>query len=117
MLPSLAVGALRTLVAALEETAGDRLVGVYLHGSLTQDAFDRARSDIDCLAVVRRDLTGPQFQTLGRILRHAAKSNPWVRRVQMQVLVRGRLLRSDRRGAIYQFGALKRGGSDGNPIV
>jgi hypothetical protein len=35
----------------------------------------------------------------------------------MQVLLKGRLLRPDTRGYLYQFGALRRSGSDGNPII
>lgn len=35
----------------------------------------------------------------------------------MQVLRQHRLLRPDDRGYLYQFGVLKRSGSDGNPLV
>jgi predicted nucleotidyltransferase len=110
-------GALRALTAALDQILGSSLVGAYLYGSLTQGAFDPARSDVDCIVVVRRDLTHARFRELAAWLAHAAAADDWIRRLQMQVLLRGRLLRSDTRGALYQFGVLRRSGSDGNPII
>lgn len=115
--PSPIAGTLRVLTAALDQILGSSLLGAYLYGSLTQGAFDPARSDVDCLVVVRRDLTDAQFRKLAAWLAHAADSDAWIRRLQMQVLLRSRLLRADTRGALYQFGALKRSGSDGNPII
>jgi predicted nucleotidyltransferase len=115
--PAPVASTLRALTTALDAILGANLVGVYLYGSLTQGAFDPARSDVDCLVVVRRDLTDSRFQKLRAWLAQAATSDPWMHRVQMQVLVRGRLLRPDTRGALYQFGTLKRSGSDGNPII
>jgi predicted nucleotidyltransferase len=115
--PSPVAATLRALTVALDQILGSTLVGVYLYGSLTQGAFDSARSDVDCLVVVRRDLSDTQFRKLRAWLAWAAASDPWMRRVQMQMLVRGRLLRADTRGALYQFGTLTRSGSDGNPIV
>ena len=108
---------MRGVATALVQILGDKLTGIYLYGSLTQHAFDAARSDVDCLIVVQRDLTKTEFSRLETWLAEAALADPWVHRVQMQILVRGRLLRSDTSGALYQFGTLKRSGSDGNPII
>lgn len=116
-LPSPIASTLRDLTAALDRILGSSLVGVYLYGSLTQGVFDPARSDVDCLVVVRRDLAEAQFQKLAAWLADATLSDPWIHRLQMQVLLRRRLLRSDTRGALYQFATLKRSGSDGNPII
>jgi Domain of unknown function (DUF4111) len=110
-------GTLRRLTRALEAILGANLFGVYLYGSLTQRAFVPARSDIDCIVVVRRDLTDAQLQKLRRWLAEAALVDPWISRLQMQVLLKGRLLRPDTRGYLHQFGALSRSGSDGNPII
>jgi predicted nucleotidyltransferase len=110
-------GTLRRLTRALDAILGTNLFGVYLYGSLTQRAFVPARSDIDCIVVVRRDLTRAQLQKLRRWLAEAALVDPWIPRLQMQVLLKGRLLRPDARGYLYQFGALRRSGSDGNPII
>ncbi len=116
-LPRPVAAALRTVTSALEQILGSRLTGVYLYGSLTQRAFDPSRSDIDCLVVVRRHLTDAQFRRLRARLMQAASADPWIPRVQMQILLQGRLLRHDTHGALYQFGKLRRSGSDGNPIV
>ena len=104
-------------IPILRETFGDGLVGVYLYGSLTQGAFNARRSDVDVLVVVRRSLTRRQFEQLGGLLERAAEADKWIRRIQMQILIRDRLLRSDDRGANFQFGVLTRSGSDGNPLI
>jgi hypothetical protein len=110
-------GTLRRLTRALDAILGANLFGVYLYGSLTQRAFAPARSDIDCIVVVRRDLTDAQRRKLRLWLAQAARVDPWIPRLQMQVLLKGRLLRPDARGYLYQFGALEPSGSDGNPII
>lgn len=108
---------LRATVSILREIFGDSLVGVYLYGSLTQGAFSARRSDIDVLAVVQRNPTRRQFRELGRQLERAGAEDKWISRIQMQILIRDHLLRSDKRGASFQFGVLKRSGSDGNPLI
>jgi len=116
-IPPPVAGTLRRLTVALDQILGPRLLGAYLYGSLTQGAFDPARSDLDCIVVVRRDPTHAQFRKLAVWLGDAAKDDTWISRLQMQILLRGRLLRPDPRGALYQFGVLRRSGSDGNPII
>lgn len=115
--PASVAASLRRLVQALDQILGAKLTGVYLYGSLTQRAFASAHSDVDLLLVVERDVSERQFRQLQAWLAAAAISDPWVPRLQMQILVRGRLLREDTRGALYQFGELRRSGSDGNPII
>ena len=108
---------LRALTDALGEILRSNLVGVYLYGSLTLNSFDPARSDVDCLVVVHLDLTKAQIRKLRAWFERTARTDSWLPRLQMQVLRKGRLLRPDTRGYLYQFGALKRSGSDGNPII
>jgi predicted nucleotidyltransferase len=115
--PAPVAATLRRIVQAIDEILSANLTGVYLHGSLTQRAFASARSDIDLLVVVERDLSERQFRQLRSWLAVAVLTDPWIARLQMQILVRGRLLREDPRGALYQFGELRRSGSDGNPII
>ena len=55
---------LHALTAALGEILRSNLIGVYLYGSLTQGTFDPARSDVDCLVVVHRDLIQAQVRKL-----------------------------------------------------
>ncbi|HEU4593593.1 MAG TPA: aminoglycoside adenylyltransferase domain-containing protein [Pyrinomonadaceae bacterium] len=108
---------LRELAAGLPFILGRNLVGIYLYGSLTQRAFDPQRSDVDCIVVTRRDVSDAQFGRLGEWLGRAAESNPWATRLQMIFLNRDEVLKMDARACHYQFGVLKRGGSDGNPII
>src|SRR5437762_7670943 len=97
--PPIAV-TLRRLTDALDEILGASLVGVYLHGSLTQGAFDLASSDVDCAVVVRRDLTEARFKKLRTWLAGTARTDPWLHRLQMQVLLRDRRLRPGARGPL-----------------
>ncbi len=108
---------LRDLTAQLPLILGKNLVGIYLYGSLTQRAFDPARSDVDCIVVTQRDLSDAQFSRLGAWLTEAAQSNPWVARLQMSFLIKQQVLTMDSKSCLYQFGILKRSGSDGNPII
>jgi hypothetical protein len=115
--PSVVARTLRALTGALGRILHANLVGVYLYGSLTQRAFARNRSDIDCLVVVQRALSVAQFRKLQTWLNRAAIADPMIARLQIQFLRKSKLLRADTRVCLYQFGELKRGGSDGNPIV
>lgn len=108
---------LREVAARLPVILGRNLVGVYVYGSLTQRAFDPKRSDVDCIVVTRRDVSEAQFRRLGEWLARAAESNPWAARLQMLFLIRDEVLTMDSKACLYQFGVLKRGGSDGNPII
>ncbi len=105
------------LASRLPAVLGRNLVGVYLYGSLTQRAFDPARSDVDCVVVTRRDLSDAQFRRLGAWLARLGRSNPWASRLQMTFLLGGELLRMNAPACHYQFGVLRRGRSDGNPII
>ena len=93
------------------------LVGIYLYGSLTQEAFDSKRSDIDCIVVTKRALSDAQFKKLRAWLTLNAKSNPWTSRLQASFLLRDKVLTANSPSCLYQFGRLKRSRSDGNPII
>ena len=108
---------LRDLITNLSSILGRNLVGVYLCGSLTQRAFNPKRSDIDCIVVTQRDLNTVQFRRLGAWLNHTVKSNHWATRLQVQFLIKDQVLTMNSRACLYQFGKLKRSGSDGNPII
>ncbi|HEV2859760.1 MAG TPA: aminoglycoside adenylyltransferase domain-containing protein [Pyrinomonadaceae bacterium] len=108
---------LEEIAGRLPSILGRNLVGVYLYGSLTQKAFDPARSDVDCIVVTRRDLTDAQFRRLEAWLTRAGGSNPWAKRLQMLFLIRDEVLTMNSKACLYQFGRLARSGSDGNPII
>ena len=91
-IPTQVSALLQDLTTHLPIILGRNPVGLYLYGSLTQHAFDPKRSDVDCLAVTRRDLSEAQFRRLGAWLARAAKSNPWVARLQMLFLIENQVL-------------------------
>lgn len=95
---------------------GDRLTGIYLYGSLTQEAFDPTRSDIDCIVVTRSELSDEDFTAVGEWLERSSAANPWTVRLQMGFLIRTQVLVMNSKACLYQFGRLVRCGSDGNPI-
>lgn len=108
---------LRDLPPRLGDILGKNLAGIYLYGSLTQRAFNPKHSDVDCIVVVRRALSASQFNQIEKWLARAGESNPWFARLQMQFLVRDKVLTMDAPACLFQFGVLKRDRSDGNPIV
>jgi Domain of unknown function (DUF4111) len=116
-IPSPVSRLLDDLTAHLPLILRRNLVGIYLYGSLTQSAFKPKTSDVDCIVVTRRDLSDAQFKKLRAWLAAAAKSNPWFARLQMSILIRDQLLTINSNYCLYQFGELKRGTSDGNPII
>lgn len=95
---------------------GDNLTGIYLYGSLTQGAFDPARSDIDCIVVTAEELSDWEFDAVGDWLERSAAENPWTVKFQMSFLLRDEVLVMNSKACLYQFGRLVRCGSDGNPI-
>ena len=105
------------LAAELPAVVGANLVGIYLHGSLTQRAFNLKRSDVDCIVATRRAPSNAQFGRLRAWLTRSAKLNPWTTRLQLTILIRDKVLTANSPECLYQFGRLTRLKSDGNPII
>jgi predicted nucleotidyltransferase len=116
-IPAPVFALLDDLVARLPFLLRRNLVGIYLYGSLTQSAFNPARSDVDCVVVTERALSDAQFRRLGEWLSVSAKSNPWTKRLQVSFLLRNKVLTRNSPSCLYQFGKLKRSKSDANPII
>ncbi|MGP0017507.1 MAG: aminoglycoside adenylyltransferase domain-containing protein [Candidatus Sulfotelmatobacter sp.] len=95
------------------------LVGIYLWGSLTYDAFDETCSDVDCVGVTRRDLDDRQFSELDEWFRKKGEQNRWVKRIDMRFVIEHEFLDKASRccGFYHYMGKLTRHGSDGNPII
>ena len=55
---------LADLLSRIQATLGDKLVGLYLYGSLVWGDFDHAISDIDLLAALTSDLTNHEADAL-----------------------------------------------------
>ena len=95
------------------------LVGIYLWGSLTYEAFDETCSDVDCVAVTRRDLDDCEFSELGDWFKNSGEHNRWVERFDMRFVIDQEFLDKTSRccGFYHHTGKLVRHGSDGNPII
>ncbi|MEC0243253.1 nucleotidyltransferase domain-containing protein [Paenibacillus dokdonensis] len=55
---------LHSLLAQIQDVFGDKLVGVYLYGSLVWGDFDYEISDIDLLAVLSSDVNEDELSAL-----------------------------------------------------
>ena len=95
------------------------LIGIYLWGSLTYDAFDERCSDVDCVAVTARDLNDREFTGLNQWFQKKAEQNRWVKRIDMRFVIDQEFLDKTSRccGFYHHSGKLVRHGSDGNPII
>lgn len=66
---------------------GEKLIGLYLYGSLVTGDFDEAISDIDLLAALSGDLTPDEFQQLQTMHRKFAAAHPdWDDRIEVAYL-------------------------------
>jgi hypothetical protein len=97
----------------------ENLVGIYLWGSLTYDAFDETCSDVDCVGVTRRDLDDREFSELHEWFNNKGEQNRWVGRTDMRFVIDHEFLDKTSRccGFYHYMGQLIRHGSDGNPII
>ncbi len=82
------------LLAGLRHEFQEKLVGLYLRGSLALGDFIPATSDIDVLAVTERPLSDAQFVMLAALhAQLAALPNPYANRVEMAYIDRAALKR------------------------
>jgi hypothetical protein len=95
------------------------LIGIYLWGSLTYEAFDETCSDVDGVGVTRRDLDDREFSELDEWFKNKAQQNRWGKRMEMRFVIDGEFLDKTSRccGFYHYTGKLTRHGSDGNPFI
>jgi hypothetical protein len=95
------------------------LVGIYLWGSLTYQAFEESCSDIDCVVVTQRDLNEHEFSALDNWFKNMGQCSHWVQRLDMRFIIENEFLdKTSRCCGFYPYtGKLVRHGSDGNPII
>lgn len=110
--------------ALLEEMASDfpsvlenNLVGIYLWGSLTYEAFDERCSDVDCIVVTRSQINEREFSMLEDWFENSLKKNYWTGKLDMRFVIDEEFLDKTSKCCGYHFGKLIRHGSDGNPII
>lgn len=92
----------RALLTKMQAVLGERLVGLYLCGSLALGDFDPASSDIDFLAVTDDELPEELIDQLGEMhAALAASDNPYARRHEGSYVPRAALRRYDAANARY----------------
>lgn len=75
---------LALLLKGLENVLGQRLVGVYLYGSLITGDFDPARSDIDLVVVLASELDDEVFTALHQLHTSVVERHPlWDDRLEL----------------------------------
>ena len=67
---------LNELLSRIQHALQDKLLGLYLYGSLTAGDFDHEISDIDLLAVTSSKLTSTEFESLRRLHKNFAHAHP-----------------------------------------
>lgn len=110
---------LRAMAADFPPMLRGNLIGIYLWGSLTYDAFDERCSDVDCVAVTGRSLNEDEFSQLDGWFTNERQKNRWVDRIDMRFVIDHEFFDKTSRccGFYHHTGKLVRHGSDGNPII
>ena len=108
---------LSAIVRDFPEILEGNLVGIYLWGSLTFDAFDPNHSDVDCIVLTERDVSDSEFKALRVWFAEKMKSNRWTGKLDMRFIIDGEALDPKSRCCGFQFGEFRRHGSDANPII
>jgi hypothetical protein len=74
---------IETLADGLKEALGEKLIGLYLIGSLTYGDFDPGSSDIDFIAVLQSEVTPEERQGIREAHRQATAEEPvWETRTE-----------------------------------
>jgi 8-oxo-dGTP pyrophosphatase MutT (NUDIX family) len=103
---------LRALLAGVREVLGERLVGVYVHGSLASGDFDPLRSDIDFLVVTDGPLPDEVLPALEAMhARLAEGGQRWADKLEGSYIPRDALRRYDPACSLHP--ALRVGGPFG----
>lgn len=74
------------IAAAMGDVLGDKLAGLYVHGSLATGAFHRERSDIDLIAVSSAKLTPGWREAVARALVHLSDARPTAGDIEVNVI-------------------------------
>ena len=76
---------LAELTSLLMKELGDRLIGLYLFGSLASGAFHDGKSDLDLFAVITREVEeGDQFDALASLHTAFVSAHPtWTERIEV----------------------------------
>lgn len=89
MRPASITALLVALLAGQRAVLGEKLLGVYLRGSLVTGDFDPQSSDVDLFCVVSERLSNAEFDALARMHeRLGARPHPYAREVELAYVPR-----------------------------
>lgn len=78
---------LEILLSHMQNILGEKLVGLYLYGSLVTGDFDKNTSDIDLLAVLETDIDDKEFEALQKMHQDfAGEHKEWDNRIEVQYM-------------------------------
>lgn len=78
---------LTNLLSRMQNILGEKLVGVYLYGSLATDDFDLNVSDIDLVAALESEIDDKEFQQLQKMHQgFASDHKEWDDRIEVQYM-------------------------------
>src|SRR3989338_7419955 len=81
------------LTEGVEEIIGNKLVGLYLTGSLTYGDFNPDSSDIDFLVIMKESLSQDQLQQIIKMHNKIGASNPkWAKRIEGSYITQAMLI-------------------------
>ncbi|MFC1617836.1 aminoglycoside adenylyltransferase domain-containing protein [Patescibacteria group bacterium] len=112
-----------TFKKELPKILGDLVVGIYLCGSLTYDAFDPQRSDVDIVVVLTRNLNDKEFKKLKRWYESLQKRyKHWGENSEIDFVPQRKLISDgrelDKMTRLYGGKTLRRGFAHGsNPVT
>jgi predicted nucleotidyltransferase len=73
------------LLSEIQKVLGDKLLGLYLYGSLVSGDFDHDTSDLDMLAVIASDLDEKEAADLKQMHEDFVRQHPtWEQRIEVQ---------------------------------
>ena len=76
---------LEQLLAEIQKLLGQKLLGLYLYGSVVSGDFDHDVSDLDMLAVIASDLDEKEAAALQQMHEAFVRQNPtWEQRIEVQ---------------------------------
>ena len=80
------------LLSKMQQVLGEKLVGLYLYGSLVIGDFDESISDIDLLAVLESELNDEEFKALQKMHEDfASEYKEWDNRIEVQYMPKSAL--------------------------
>lgn len=71
-----------TIKTELPSLLGATLLGIYLYGSISYNAFDARKSDVDIIVVIKRPLNNDEFKKIRKFYK-TRLGEKWLKRLEM----------------------------------